>query len=66
MKPGYWQEREKSILKPVQEIRWNGKAACIAYYRDNLDDYQKLYDRTFNSPDIIPIDTADVDDATEV
>lgn len=60
---GAWAYLDKGT---EQELRWNGKAACIAYYRDNPDDYEKLYDRTFNSPDIIPIDTADVDDAPEV
>lgn len=51
-----------------QEIRWNGKAACIAYYRENRQDYDVLYDKTFNTPvgNILDIVEEVEDDAPEV
>ncbi len=51
-----------------QEIRWNGKAACIAYYRENKEDYDALYDKTFNTPvgNILDIVEEVEDDAPEV
>ncbi len=31
------------------EIKWNGKAMCIQYMRDNLDDFNELYSATMGT-----------------
>lgn len=37
------------------EQKWNGKAACIAYYRDHPEEYAALKARTFAS-DVVLLD----------